>query len=51
MLESQLLREKPQFVASKLEARGFQFDVAAYSALEEKRKSLQVSTQALQNDK
>lgn len=51
MLESQLLREKPQFVASKLEARGFQFDVAAYSALEEKRKSLQVSTQALQNER
>lgn len=42
MLDSQLLRENPQFVASQLLKRGFKFDVAAFSALEEQRKALQV---------
>lgn len=51
MLDSQLLRENPQFVASQLLTRGFKFDVAAFSALEERRKTLQVATQALQNER
>jgi seryl-tRNA synthetase len=51
MLDSQLLREKPEFVASQLAKRGFQFDVNAFSALEEKRKVLQVATQELQNQR
>ena len=51
MLDSQLLRENPQFVASQLLKRGFKFDVAAFSALEERRKALQVATQALQNER
>lgn len=51
MLDSQLLRENPQLVASQLLKRGFQFDVATFSALEEKRKSLQVATQELQNQR
>lgn len=51
MLDSQLLRENPQFVASQLLTRGFKFDVAAFSALEERRKALQVATQALQNER
>ncbi|MCL9683371.1 serine--tRNA ligase [Legionella maioricensis] len=51
MLDSQLLRDKTEFVASQLLKRGFKLDVAAYSALEEKRKALQVATQALQNER
>lgn len=51
MLDSQLLRDNPQFVADKLLQRGFVFDVAAFIALEEKRKSLQVTTQSLQNER
>lgn len=51
MLDNQLLRENPQYVASELLKRGFQFDVAAFTKLEEKRKALQVSTQSLQNER
>jgi seryl-tRNA synthetase len=51
MLDNQLLRENPQFVASQLAKRGFKFDVAVFSALEEQRKSLQIATQALQNER
>jgi seryl-tRNA synthetase len=51
MLDSQLLRDKTEFVASQLLKRGFKLDVAAYTALEEKRKALQVATQALQNER
>ncbi|ASQ46921.1 serine--tRNA ligase [Legionella clemsonensis] len=51
MLDSQLLRDKPQWVAEQLLKRGFQFDVAAFSVLEERRKTLQVATQALQNER
>lgn len=51
MLDSQLLRENPQLVASQLLKRGFKFDVAAFSALEERRKALQVATQGLQNER
>lgn len=51
MLDNQLLRENPQWVASQLLRRGFQFDVNAYAALEEQRKELQIATQALQNER
>jgi len=51
MLDSQLLRENPQLVASELAKRGFDFDVEQYHALEEKRKSLQIATQSLQNER
>ncbi|KTD75601.1 serine--tRNA ligase [Legionella waltersii] len=51
MLDNQLLRENPQYVADQLVKRGFQFDVSQYVALEEKRKVLQVETQALQNER
>ena len=51
MLDSQLLRDKTEFVASQLLKRGFKLDVATYTALEEKRKALQVATQALQNER
>jgi seryl-tRNA synthetase len=51
MLDNQLLRENPQYVADQLLKRGFQFDVSQYVALEDKRKVLQVETQALQNER
>src|SRR5689334_8131007 len=51
MLDIQLLRDDPQFVATQLLKRGFKFDVSSFTALEEKRKALQVATQALQNER
>lgn len=51
MLDIQLLRDEPQYVASQLLKRGYKFDVASFSALEEKRKALQVATQTLQNER
>ncbi|CEG57987.1 serine--tRNA ligase [Legionella fallonii] len=51
MLDSQLLRDKTEYVASQLLKRGFKLDVAAFVSLEEKRKSLQVATQSLQNER
>ncbi|KGP62260.1 serine--tRNA ligase [Legionella norrlandica] len=51
MLDNQLLRENPEYVASQLSKRGFQFDIIAFGKLEEKRKALQVSTQSLQNER
>lgn len=51
MLDIQLLRDDPEFVATQLLKRGFKFDVSSFTALEEKRKALQVATQALQNER
>jgi seryl-tRNA synthetase len=51
MLDPRLLRDKPTHVAEKLLERGFRFDADAFVALEEQRKTLQVATQALQNDR
>jgi seryl-tRNA synthetase len=51
MLESQLLRDKPQFVAAELLKRGFKFDTESFVMLEEQRKKLQVDTQSLQNER
>ncbi|HEA4139736.1 TPA: serine--tRNA ligase [Legionella pneumophila] len=51
MLDNQLLRENPQYVATQLLKRGFQFDAVTFSQLEDKRKALQVSTQSLQNER
>lgn len=51
MLDSQLLRDNPELVATQLAKRGFKFDVAAFSTLESLRKTLQVDTQALQNER
>lgn len=51
MLDPQLLRDKPQFVAEQLKRRGFIFDAEGFKALDEKRKKLQVETQALQNER
>ena len=51
MLDPKLLRSDLESVAAKLERRGFNLDTAALSALEEKRKTLQVETQNLQNER
>src|SRR6185369_12275033 len=51
MLDPQLLRENPQQIAQQLLKRDFHFDVDAFLALEERRKALQVATQALQNER
>jgi seryl-tRNA synthetase len=44
MIDPKQLRADPQAVAANLARRGFQLDVAAFSALEEKRKSAQVES-------
>src|SRR5690349_10373959 len=44
MLDSKLLRSDPAAVAANLARRGFTLDVAAFSALEERRKSAQVES-------
>lgn len=49
MLDPKRLRTELDDVAVQLKRRGFELDVAAVSALEERRKSVQTSTQELQN--
>jgi seryl-tRNA synthetase len=49
MLDPQLLRNDLERVAADLGRRGYHLDVERYAALEEKRKSLQVRTEELQN--
>ncbi len=51
MLDPHLLREDPQYVATQLNKRGFNFDVRAFIELDAQRKALQVATQALQNER
>ncbi len=48
MLDLQLLRSRPDEVTAGLAARGAGFDAAAFRALEDERKTLQVRTQELQ---
>lgn len=51
MLDSKILRSDLDKVVAKLQIKNFDFDVAAFSQLEEQRKSLQVSTQNLQGER
>jgi seryl-tRNA synthetase len=51
MLDSKYLRGDIQQTAEKLKKRGFELDVDSFVALEEKRKSLQIKTQELQNER
>lgn len=51
MLDSKLLRNDPELIAEKLQKRGFQLDVQQIKTLEEQRKSLQVATEELQNQR
>ena len=51
MLDPKCLRGDIQQTAEKLERRGFKLDVNSFIELEEKRKSLQIRTQELQNER
>ncbi len=48
MLDIQALRNDLDGVVSQLKKRGFEFDSAAFSALEQERKIVQTRTQELQ---
>ena len=51
MLDPHLLRENSALVAKQLATRGFSFDHKAFNKLDELRKTLQIATQALQNER
>jgi seryl-tRNA synthetase len=51
MIDPKLLRQAAADVAANLARRGFEFDADAYLALEERRKTLQVETERLQNER
>ncbi len=51
MLDPKLLRSDIDSVADKLRIKNYQLDVAGFGRLEERRKSLQVSTQNLQSER
>jgi seryl-tRNA synthetase len=51
MLDPKYLRGDIQHTAEKLKRRGFELDVKSFTELEEKRKSLQIKTQELQNER
>jgi seryl-tRNA synthetase len=51
MLDPHLFRNELEFVKQQLARRGFDFNADAYLALEAKRKSVQMKTQELQNER
>jgi seryl-tRNA synthetase len=51
MIDPKLLRQDAAGVAANLARRGFDFDADAYLALEEQRKTLQVETEELRNER
>ncbi len=51
MIDPKLLRQSAAEVADNLARRGFEFDVAAWLVLEEKRKALQVEVESLRAQK
>ncbi len=51
MLDPKLLRSKPAELAEKLARKGYQLDLEKIAALESQRKSLQVATENLQNER
>ena len=51
MLDPRLVRNEPQTVAEGLHKRGYKLDIAAIEMLENVRKSLQVETEQLQNER
>jgi len=51
MIDPKLLRASPEVVAKNLARRGFEFDVVAYTALDEARKTLQVETESLRAER
>ena len=51
MIDPKLLRQSTAEVAQNLARRGFAFDTENYLALEERRKALQVETEALRGER
>ena len=51
MLDPKLIRSQLDDIAQKLAVRGFTLDTKTLQVLEEKRKTLQVETQSLQNER
>jgi len=51
MLDPKLLRGDLDSVVEKLKIKNFEFDVASFRALEEQRKTVQVTTQELQSER
>ena len=51
MLDIKAVRQNPQAVASVLARRGFKFDVAAFEALDARRKAADVTAQGLQAER
>ncbi|WP_027706820.1 serine--tRNA ligase [Zooshikella ganghwensis] len=51
MLDPKLVRTNPEELAEKLKNRGFELDVSSIQSLESRRKSIQVRTQQLQNER
>ena len=51
MLDPKLFRNDIEQLAAQLKARGFTLDVAAFQALEEQRKTLQVRSESLQQER
>ena len=51
MLDSKLIRTNPESVAAALSKRGYVLDIARVKILEEERKSIQIKTENLQNER
>ncbi|WP_432694971.1 serine--tRNA ligase [Marinobacterium sp. YM272] len=51
MLDPKLVRANPEAVAESLKTKGFEFPVARFVELENKRKSIQIDTERLQNER
>jgi seryl-tRNA synthetase len=51
MLDPQLLRNDPEYVKKAMQRRGSDLDVDLITALETRRKAIQVKTQTLQNER
>jgi len=51
MLDPKLVRANPQAVADALKKKGFEFPVARFVELDNQRKSIQIDTETLQNER
>ncbi|KEA63889.1 Seryl-tRNA synthetase [Marinobacterium lacunae] len=51
MLDPKLVRANPEAVAEALKKKGYEFPVAQFVELDNKRKSIQVDTETLQNER
>jgi seryl-tRNA synthetase len=51
MLDPRLFRSELELVQQQLKRRGIEFDAESYTALESRRKDIQVKTQELQNER